>query len=374
MIEEEIKSFKDLITEVQERGLCGRCGGCVSFCSAGELNALRIDEEGTPEFIDEEKCLKCGICYLICPQIKVLNPELRKKFIWEEPIGPYRSLVSARTRNKRIRKVCTDGGVVTSLLVYAMKKHLIDGAIVSRRIGPFARQPVIVTTPKELMETAGSQFQESLHLEEMGRKYTTYSPTVREVGELGKRGLDRIALVGTPCQVYTVRKMQLLNVIPADKITLIIGLLCMESFSFDAKARKKLEKKLRIKLKNIKKLNIKDDVIVTLDKGKLLHLPFEMVDEIARPACFACPDFANDYADISAGGLGSPDGYTTTVIRTLQGERIYNGAKQEKYIEELVFRNKEELRIHKTKMMAKIVSFVKRKKERAEKHYIAIAS
>jgi len=366
VIEEEVKSFKDLITEVQERGLCGKCGGCVSFCSAGELNALKIDEEGTPEFIDEEKCLKCGICYLICPQIKVLNPELKKKFMWEEPIGPYRSLVSARTKNKRIRKFCTDGGVVTSLLVYAMKKHLIDGAIVSRKIGPFARQPVIVTTPKELMETAGSQFQESLHLEEMGRKYTTYSPTVREVGELGKRGLERIALVGTPCQVYTVRKMQLLNVIPADKITLIIGLLCMESFSFDAKARKKLEKKLRIKLKNIKKLNIKDDVIVTLDKGKLLHLPFEMVDEIARPACFACPDFANDYADISVGGLGSPDGYSTTIIRTLHGEKIYNGAKQEKYIEELVFRNKEELKIHKTKMMAKIVSFVKRKKERAE--------
>ena len=363
---EAIKGFKDLVLEVQEKGLCGRCYGCISFCSAGEFNALKISNDGTPELIDEEKCLKCGICYLICPQIKVLDTELKEKYSWEETIGLYRALTSARTRDKRIRKVCTDGGVVTSVLVYALKKNIINGAIVSKKIGPFARQPMIVTDPEELIETAGSHFEESMHLEEIGREYTTYSPTIREVRELGSRGLERIALVGTPCQINTIRKMQLLNIIPADKITLTIGLFCMENFSFDTKTRDKLEKKLKVKLNNVKKLNIKDDVIVTLGKGEVLHLPFEVVDEIARPACFACPDFANDFADISVGGLGSPDGYTTTIVRTLHGERIYNGAKQEKYIEEQSFRNKEDLKIHKTKMMAKIVSFTKRKKERAK--------
>ena len=175
-----------------------------------------------------------------------------------------------------------------------------------------------------------------------------------------------MAFVGTPCQIYTIRKMQLLNVIPADKITLTIGLFCMENFSFDAKAREKLEKRMKIKLRNVQKLNIKDDVIVTLDK-EVLHFPFEVVDEIARPACFSCTDFANDYADISVGGLGSPDGYTTTITRTIYGEEIYNRARQEKYIKELSFSNKEDLKIHKTKMMSRIVSFTRRKKERAKK-------
>ena len=98
-----------------------------------------------------------------------------------------------------------------------------------------------------------------------------------------------------------------------------------------------------------------------------------MVDEIARPACFSCPDFANYYADISVGGLGSPDGYTTTVTRTIRGDDIYNGARQEKYIEELSFRSKEDLKMHKTKMMARIVSFTKRKKERAKKNQVKVA-
>jgi coenzyme F420 hydrogenase subunit beta len=310
--------------------------------------------------------LKCGICYLICPQIKVLNSEIKKKFLWEAPVGFYRTLTSARTTDKKIKRVCTDGGVVTSLLVYAMKKSLIQAAIVSKKLAPFRYEPMIVTNPEELKETAGSYFESSPHLEEIGRKYTTYSPSVREVGKLRERELNRIALVGTPCQVYTVRKMQLLNIVPADKITLIIGLFCMENFSFDTTARQKLERKLKIELKNVKKLNIKEEVIVTLNSGEVFRFPFEMLTEIASPACFACTDFANEYADISVGGLGSPDGYTTTLVRTLLGEKLYNGAKQEEYIEELSFRNKEDLKFHKMKMLAKIVSFTQQKKERAK--------
>ena len=364
---EEIKTFKDLVAEVQERGICGKCGGCVSFCSAGEFNALGIEEDGTPKWVDEDKCLKCGICYLICPQITVLNRELREKHNWKPPIGPYLSLASARATNRRIREVGTDGGVVTSLLTYALKKHLIQAAIVSRKVGPFRRQPVMVTEAEELIEAAGSHFEESLHLDEIGKRYSTFSPTVREVRSLGRGNLQKIGLVGTPCQIYTIRKMQLLNVIPSDLVSLTIGLFCMENFSFDSKARRRLEKRLKTELTGVKKLNIKDDVIVTTDKNETIHLPFDVVDEVARPACFACPDFANDYADISCGGLGSPDGYTTVVIRTPTGEKVYNGARQARAVKELSLRRKEQLKLHKTEMMAKIVSFTRRKKERARR-------
>ncbi len=367
MPKEEIKSFKDLIIEVQGKGICGKCGGCVSFCSAEELDALELSDDGSPKFADESKCLKCGICYLICPQIKALNNDLKVKYNWTAPIGTFRKLTSARTTNKKIKKICTDGGVVTSLLIHALKKNLIHGALVSKKVGPFARQPALVTHPDELIEAAGSHFDKTMHLEKIGEKYSTYSPVIKEIKHFQKGTLKRIAMVGTPCQIFTVKKMQSLNLIPADIITLTIGLFCMENFAFDEKARKKLEKKIKIDLKNVKKLNIKDDVIVTLENGKTLHLPFEIVDEIARPACFACPDFANDYADISVGGLGSPDGYTTTIVRSSKGEKIYNGAKHEKIIEELSFKNKEDLKIHKTEIMAKVVSFTKRKKERSKK-------
>jgi len=364
---DEIKTFNDLVVEVQNKGICGKCGGCVSFCSAGEFNALQIEEDGTPRLVDDEKCVKCGICYLICPQIKALNDELDEKMAWKPPIGHYRKLVSARTTSPKTAEVCTDGGVVTSLLTYALDKGLIQAAIVSRRVGPFARQPMVATKPEELIEAAGSHFEETFHLDEIGKRYNSFVPSIRDIKGLGERNLERIALVGTPCQIYTFRKMQLLRVVPSDAITLTIGLFCMENFSFDEAARKKLERNIGVRLSKIRKLNIKDNVIVTQENGEVVHVPFEVVDDVARPACFACSDFACDYADISCGGLGSPDGYTTTMVRTNVGEKIYNGAKQEKYIQEWSPRGKDKARLHKTEMMAKIVSFALRKKRRAKR-------
>ncbi|MCK4239410.1 MAG: 4Fe-4S dicluster domain-containing protein, partial [Candidatus Lokiarchaeota archaeon] len=63
------KSFEDLIKEVHDIGICGECGGCVSFCSAADLGAIKMSEDGPPQYIDKDNCLHCGICYLICPEI-----------------------------------------------------------------------------------------------------------------------------------------------------------------------------------------------------------------------------------------------------------------------------------------------------------------
>ena len=159
--------------------------------------------------------------------------------------------------------------------------------------------------------------------------------------------------------------MRLLNVPPADSVGLTIGLFCMENFSFDAKTRRALEKNLSVKLGQIHKLNIKDDVEVTTTKKEVVHIPFKLLDEFARPACFACTDFANEYADISCGGIGSPDGYTTVILRTTAGESLYNRAKEDQAIEELGFRTPDRRREAGTEMMAKIVAATRRKQARA---------
>jgi coenzyme F420 hydrogenase subunit beta len=59
------------------------------------------------------------------------------------------------------------------------------------------------------------------------------------------------------------------------------------------------------------------------------------MDAFSRSACKACSDFSNDFADISFGGLGSPEGWTTVVIRTDYGETIYQETLRHGYIEEL---------------------------------------
>ncbi len=361
----EVKSFRDLEAEVKSRGICGGCGGCVSFCTAGELHALRIGEDGLPELVDEKECLKCGICYLVCPQVRALDQELKSRFQWRKPVGPWRELVSAQTTDPQVASLATDGGVVTSLLLYAFERGLIEGAVVSRRTGPFSREPAVASNPQEVIEAAGSHFGEAAHLEEVGRSYTTFIPAVREMGRLRREGLRKVAFVGTPCQVYSLRKMQMLKVVPSDAVALAIGLFCMESFSFGQEARRKLESRMGVALEAVKRLNIKDEVIVSTGEGEDLHVPFELIDEVARPACFACSDFTNEFADIACGGLGSPEGYTTVMIRTEKGSRIYGGARQKGFVRALELPGREQERLHRTTLMAKAVAFTRRKQERA---------
>ncbi|MBL7200579.1 MAG: Coenzyme F420 hydrogenase/dehydrogenase, beta subunit C-terminal domain [Anaerolineae bacterium] len=363
---ERVKVFRDLQREVILKGLCGKCGGCVSFCSAGALGALEMGEDDLPRYAKGAKCVACGICYLICPQTTDLDAEVRESFGWRAPIGIYQAARSARASDESIHRIATDGGVVTALLLYMLERRRIDGAIVSRRTTAFGREPMIATTREELLAAAGSDFGGSSHLEQLSDHYTTYSPTLSAIKGLEGTRLHRAAVVGTPCQIRSIRKMQSLHVVPSHVIAFAVGLFCMENFIFDAPGRTKLKDKLQIDLADVTKLNVKEDVIFALRNGKVIHVPFEEMDEVARPACLACTDFANDYADLSAGGLGSPDGYTTVLIRSEKGNQIYGEALNHGYIKERESGDWAQVRSEEAEMVGKAVAFAQWKRARGE--------
>jgi len=357
------KSFEDLIKEVHEMGICGECGGCVSFCSAAELGAIKMSEDGPPQYIDKDNCLHCGICYLICPQIHELNNELNDRYKFKLPIGNWSKIVSAKTTNPEIHKVGTDGGVITSILIAMLENNLIDGALVSKRIIPFQREPFLATTKEELIEAAGTKFDLSGHISGLGQ-YNTFVPTISKLKHVLNRDLMNIAVVGVPCQIHSIRKMQELSILPAHIIKYILGLFCYENFKFDETARKKMEERFDFSFDNIEKMNVKDYLIIYLKgKDQPLYIEFSELHDIMRHACSVCKNFSNFYSDISFGGLGSKDGFTTSIIRTDLGEKIYKLAIDKGYIEEPPELNTS---VEKSKMLAKIISFSRMKTKRAE--------
>jgi coenzyme F420 hydrogenase subunit beta len=103
-----------------------------------------------------------------------------------------------------------------------------------------------------------------------------------------------------------------------------------------------------------------------LNDVRTKHIPLEEVDEVARPAYLTRHDFPNEYADLSVGNLGSPDGFTTTIIRTDKGGNLFRNALQRGYIEEMKYRNSNKQTIEDTARLAKIVLFSARKKLRAK--------
>jgi len=357
------KSFEDLILEVHNLNICGQCGGCVSFCSADQIGAIQMNEDSPPSYINEEHCLKCGICYLICPQIKVLNDDLFKKFDYKPPIGNWRNITSAQATNHQIRTVATDGGVVTAILLYLLDNKMIDGAIVAKRTDPFMRQVFLATSRDELIAAAGSKFDAQAITEHLG-KYTTFTPVITNLKRFMESDRMNLAVVGVPCQIHSIRKMQELKIVPSHIIKYAFGLFCNENFTFTEQTRKKMEEKFNFSFNDIIKMNIKEDVIFTLRNADPLRVSFDLIDEFMRPACRACDDFSNIYADISFGGLGSKDRFTTSLIRTPRGTKIYNEAIAKGYIVEFEEDNSP---VMKSKMIAKIIGYGKEKLKRCER-------
>ncbi|MFX1259486.1 MAG: Coenzyme F420 hydrogenase/dehydrogenase, beta subunit C-terminal domain [Promethearchaeota archaeon] len=354
------KSFEDLIKDVHEQGICGECGGCVSFCSADEIKAIEMSETGPPKYYNKDNCLHCGICYLVCPQTLVLDKELNKRYNYKVSIGNWSKITSSQATLEEIRKNATDGGVITGILCYLLDRNLINGAIVSKRQGPFNRVPFFATTKEDLIEAAGSHYDLShgvIGLE----SYNSFVPTITKLKKIVSSDKMNIAVVGTPCQIHSIRKMQELSILPAHIVKYTLGLFCNLNFSFNEEARKKLEETFKFSFNNVEKINIKEFLIIQLKNKEVIHIDFEDLKEIARPACYACRDFSNVFADISFGGLGSPDGYTTALIRTNLGRDIYNNALKEGYIQEPANLNTS---VKKSEMLAKVISFGRRKFKR----------
>ncbi len=320
-----MKTFFNLIQEVQKPGLCHHCGACVSICSAVNYGALELDEEGKPRYKDIERCIECGLCYSICPEISELEEETKKRICWSEPIGRILSVTVARAISPEIRKRATDGGVVTGILLHLMDIGRIDGAIVAKQIGPFQREPYLATTKEEIIDAAGFFFGTSHGVKGLGDEYMAHA-SVEQFNPLMKKGLRRVALVATPCQIHAFRRMETLGVVPSDSIKISLGLFCSGNFLFGEKERGKLAEMGNFDWNDVKKVNVKDNFIVHLKDGQRKEIPIEDLEFMKRFACRYCDDYSSQYADISFGGIGAEEGWTTVIARTSVGRAAFKDA------------------------------------------------
>jgi len=328
-----MKTFFNLVQEVQKPGLCYRCGGCAVFCTAINYGALEIDENGKPVYGDMEKCIECGLCYSICPEINELDEETKRQAAWSEPMGRVIETTVVRASDARVRERATDGGAVTALLLHLFDRNRIDGAIVTRSVGKFQRQPFLATTRKDISDSAGLFFNTSLGMKRFSDQYMTFS-TIEEFDPMIKKGLKRVALVGTPCQIKSLRKMQVLNLIPSDSIKICFGLFCSGNFTFGIKEQQKLADIAGISWDDVTRINLKDKFIITLKSGDKRTVELEDMKSMKRYACHYCADYSAEFADISFGGIGAEEGWTTVITRTPLGRAVLADNRSFKSIEQ----------------------------------------
>lgn len=232
-------------------------------------------------------------------------------------LGKYKTCVSARSTDKEILAKAQDGGIVTQLFAFALEKGIIDGAIVTG-IGdrPWKPRPFIATTREELLKSRGTKY--------------NLSPNVAWIKEATRSfGLDKVGIVGTPCQMQAVRKAQLYPVgmrdVP-DKIALAVGIFCMENFPYKS-IQQLVEDHAGQKMQSVKKMEIgKGKFWVYTERGNVVTLPLKITHKYEQPGCHVCLDYVANLSDVSTGSVGSPDGWSTVFVRTKKGDDIWSKA------------------------------------------------
>ena len=336
-----------MMNEVVAYGSCCECGACVLVCPFNNIQYIerkpRVRNANLPfDYCKFSEDVGCDVCAQACPRLFPREHHLKgavfgQDLPHQENFGVYRRILVARSKDPRILSQSQDGGVVTTLLVGALRLGWIDGAVVSAlegntRCNP---SPKVVTTEEEIIAAGGSWY--------------TYVPNNLALADALKRNLTKVAFVGVPCQMTPLRKLEAVDpgfletrqkkeaILARQRkclkgfveiVRLGLGLFCSEVFLYEGLMVQKIEREMGIPLDAVSKFNIKGNVLIHKKDGTTTELNLKTAQEHTRPECRHCADFSAELADISLGGVGTT-GWTIVVIRTTRGEKIFSQLQEE---------------------------------------------
>jgi dihydroorotate dehydrogenase electron transfer subunit len=317
------KGWQELYDEIIQTGKCVYCGACAAFCK----NIIFDPDKEIP--LEDGSCENLntcrdgyGLCYNLCPktEIESIPISLLDKWVFakeqDQILGHVLDIITVKVTEKARDIIPGKAGVISSLLWTAMDEGLIDSSIITDKDEEFRPYPFIAENKSDIFKGAGYK--------------PSQGPTLSLIGDAINKEYTDIAVVGTPCQIQALRKIQnhpVFDFEVYDLVTLTIGTFCFGTF-YNQILKSIIEEK-GITLKDVKKvdsdknsfkLNFKTDDANT-------EIPLNYIyDKAIRKACFACSDYTASFADISVGKVGSENGWHTLIIRTERGSEILNAA------------------------------------------------
>lgn len=340
-------SWEELKHDVIDQGLCCGCGACVSMCPNENVNLKLgcVDPEMTGE------CQSCNNCSSACPGAFIPISEMeemvfgRKRKEDEKPFGQYKEHLVTYAKDDKVHHAGVAGGSVTALLLYALEKGIIDGAIVAGydENEPWKVKATIATKKEDLLNCVRSKY--------------AICNILTALRDAVDQGLEKIAIVALPCHTYALRKMQLYNPNElVEKVELIIGLYCL-SQTYMIGTEYIIRERLGIPLEEVAQISYRGRLgdpfgggfWVKTKKGeeKALQLiaHWGMVPTIfigfQVERCLVCLDHTCELADLSFGDVWGREeelkkineyGWTGVFVRTDKGEKIFQRAVEAGYI------------------------------------------
>jgi coenzyme F420 hydrogenase subunit beta len=286
--------------------------------------------ECVPEIVGDvaDVCSGCHTpCLTGCPGAEVNFPELYK-FVYGELPPDYLMGHTLRHRigyatDPAIRRRGSSGGVISAVLNYLLKEKKIDGVLtlVDLPDKPLQPQAKIITDVKDLLAAAQSKY--------------CLAPVNTILREIGERN-GKFAYVGLPCQIHSIRKLQMIHDPNVRNLSLLIGSYC-GSINYFTSINDFLKKNKVNDLSLVRRIQYRagewpGKLLIKLNNGKEFELEkfyanyMTMFYTVKR--CQVCFDLTNEFADISAADAWSPKyeergkGYSLFISRTALGEKV----------------------------------------------------
>jgi formate dehydrogenase subunit beta len=229
-------------------------------------------------------------------------------------------MVYAWSTDAEIQKKGECGGAVTALLKYALEKKIVDGVLaVKKGIDIYDAQPVLITNPADLKNTAGSLHCGTLLLSKIVKKYLD--------GAKGKK----LGITVKGCDVMGLIELAKRKQVNLDNI-LMIGVNCGGSVS-PVSARKMIAEKFGVDPDKVHKEEIDKGQFIIEYEGGHKGISMDELEEQGfgrRSNCRRCNYKVPRQADLACGNwgvIGDKAGKATFVeVCSEKGANLLNGA------------------------------------------------
>lgn len=126
----------------------------------------------------------------------------------------------------------------------------------------------------------------------------------------------------------------------------------MDTFSYEG--IKEFVEMHDMRLVDIDSMKIRKGKFEFFTDGDVQTFGLDEFDQYRSSSCKYCTDLTAENADISFGGIGAPDGYTTVLARSSIGYEIFNEAVATGYIEARPLEEYEMDKIHNLAKLKKV--------------------